>query len=363
MIFNLLLCIAIIVIYALTHIKKKRKQANDKKFLIVSFLLLFVLAATREFYIGNDTMGYLNLFEQCKEYGWEIFSINHYYETGFLALNVILGYLNISASFFLGIFALFFSYAVYKFIRDNSKNYLVSTLLYVNLMYFYQSMSMMRQFLALSIILLFGFKFIKEKKIIKYIGVVIAATFFHSTAILAIALYPIFHMKYKRKTVAILCVATIVIAALLANIYPILAQALNRETAYLEMIGETKLGNTISMLIFLVMYVFSVLVIKKDEKQKYGFYLYSMLFAAAIFCISINMAVLERAAQYFSIISIISLPTIIEDNFKESKLLLNTIVVSLFITYASTIMINKPEWNSAYNYKTCLLPEDGYVCE
>ena len=189
------------------------------------------------------------------------------------------------------------------------------------------------------------------------------ASLFHSSALLAFFIYPLYHMKYTRKAVFIIAISSIVMVLFLSRIYPLVAAFLDKGTYYMERIGDIKMANLIAMLIFILMYVFSLIVIKREKRQDYSFYLYTLLFSAAIYFVSINMSVLNRVTQYYAIFSIIALPNIIEANIKESKLLVKSAIIGLFMLYSSVIMYNKPEWNSAYNYKTCLFPEEGYICD
>ena len=351
------------MVYLLTRIGNGSKKAKNNVFLLIAFFILFFVAATREMTIGNDTPNYLRLFKNCDIYKWHYLSINSYYEEGFVVFNILLSYLHISPRLFLAIMAFIFSFAAYKFIKDNSNNYLMSVLLFINLLFFYQSMTMLRQFLAFSIIILFGFKYVKEKKLLRYILTIVFASLFHSSAVLAVFIFPLYHMKYSRKTVLLITIGSIVMALFLTRIYPLIASFLDKGTYYMERIGDIKIGNLIAMVMFLLMYVFSLIVIKKEKRQDYSFYLYALLFSAAIYFVSINMSVLNRATQYYAIFSIIALPNIVEANMKESKLIVESIIIGLFILYSSVIMYSKPEWNSAYNYKTCLFQEEGYICE
>lgn len=363
MIFNLMLSLSIVLIYLLTRIGKRSKKTKDRIFLVIVFVLLFVIVASREMTMGNDTTSYLKMFENSNNSGWDILGVNNHIERGYLAFNVLLGYLHVTPRIFICIMALIFCGTTYKFIKENSHNYLMSVLMFINLLLFYDSMSAMRQFMALSIILYFGFKFIKEKKLFKYILTVLFAMLFHSTALLTIFIYPMYHIKYSRKIDLIIVLCSIIGLILLGEIYPFIASIFNRGGFYVDMIGDAKLGNAISMVIFLSMYLFSIFITKRDERQKYSFYLYTLLFTSMLYLVSINMAVLSRVALYFAFLSIVSLPNIIEANMKESRVVTESIIVGLFILYASIVIVNKPEWNSAYNYKTCLMPESGYVCE
>ena len=363
MIFNLLLCLIIIFLYALINLGKQSKETKNKVFLVITFVILFFVVATREMNVGNDTKSYINLFNLCNMYKFDILNMNFYYEKGYLIFNVILNYLNFSPRFFMYIMSFIFNVSAYCFIKDNSKNYLMSVLMYINLLFFYQSMTMMRQFLALAIILMFSFKYVKNKQFLKFLLSIAVASLFHASAIIAVFIYPIYNLKYNRKRVLMIIVSSIIVLLSLKFIYPFIANLINRESYYIDMLGEAKLGNFISMLIFVIMYIFSLIIVKQKERQDYGFYLYTLLFTAAIYFVSINMAVLSRASQYYAIFSVISLPNLIEHNVKNNKIIVNIAIVFFMILYSSIVMIYRPEWNSAFNYKSCILPKEDYVCK
>lgn len=362
MIFNLCLCFFILIIYIFTHLSNKDKKFNNNLFLILTFILLFVLVAFRKTTMGNDTLEYIDLFKKCSIYKLDFLKTNSYFESGYVIFNVLLSFISTKPRFFMIIMSLIFNYSVYKFIKENSENYLFSVIMYINLLFFYQSMSMMRQFFALSILLL-SFNLVKQKKLIKYAISVIVASLFHSTAILGILIYPMYHIKYKKKNISLIIGSTIFIMVFFDSIFPIIAKLLNRADLYNSMIGDAKIANFISFLIFLVFYIFSLIVIPKNKKIECNFYLYSFIFSFSIYAISINMAVLSRACQYFAIFSIIALPNIINNYIKNKRLIYNFVVCFFLIMYASTIMLYRPEWNSAYNYQSCIGHWDDKYCE
>ena len=122
MIFNLILCLFIIIIYLLTHLGKRDKKTKDKLFLVITFIILFIVIASREMTIGNDTSAYLSLFKKCDTYKWDILDMGSYFERGYLAFNVLLSYLHVTPRLFLCIMALICGFSIYKFIKDNSNN-------------------------------------------------------------------------------------------------------------------------------------------------------------------------------------------------------------------------------------------------
>lgn len=362
MTFNFILCLTIVLIYFSTHISNSKPKKNqDYLFLIISFLILFILVGFREMTRGNDTLAYINLFQKCEKYKWSILSINNYYETGYIVLNILISFFTNNLRVFMVLFSAYFNYATFSFIKKNSDNYLFSTLMYICLLFLYDSMSMFRQFFALSIILL-GFDYIKNKKFIKYTLTVIFATFFHSSAFIAIFLYLLYNFKYNRKRVFIIIIFSIICYSFLNVIYPFIAGFFSRETSYIDTIGNITYANILYTVVFLVLFLFAIFIVPLNKREENGFYLYSLLFATSLFFISIKMPVLSRGVQYYSIMSIIALPNLIEKNLQKNRLVYKTIIICMFLLYSSIIIKLRPEWNSAFDYKSCIFPKKDYVC-
>lgn len=357
MAFNFVLCLIMIFLYFIIHSSKRSTKVNDNLFLLCAFCILFLLVAYRATNIGNDTPSYIKIFKNCAIFKWQYLNFNTRYEIGYIIINILLGYVSSKTRFFLVTTSFIFNYSIYKFVKKNSKNYLFSVIIYINLLFFYQSMTMMRQFLALSIILL-SFDFVKEKKFLKYLIMVLIASSFHTTAILGIFIYPMYNMKYSNKKVFIFSIITLIAITLLDKIFPYFAAITNRGEFYNQTIGEVKLANIILFLIYLVFLIFSLMIVQKKEKEKNHFYLYTFVFSTLFYALSINTAVLARAGQYFAVFSIISLPNIIYQNIKKRRLIFEIIISTCLIMYSSIIMIYRPEWNSAYNYKFCIQSDD-----
>ena len=124
MLFYLALCVLVIIIYLLTRLGKRDKKTKDRLFLVITFIVLFVVVASREMTVGSDTSTYLDLFKKSSIYKWDIINMKSYFETGYLTFNVLLSYLNVTPRLFLCIMAFVCCFAIYKFIKDNSNNYL-----------------------------------------------------------------------------------------------------------------------------------------------------------------------------------------------------------------------------------------------
>ena len=370
MIFHLSLILVTFILYLIFNsFKRLSKNRSDELFLKVIFILFFILVASREMTIGNDTQMYLNLFEKCAQLKWNAVSFDGYFEGGYLILNVLISYISSNKRFFMVVMSAIFNIICYFFIKKNSKDYLLSTIMYVCSLYLYTSMTMMRQYLALMIILS-SFKFIKEKKLIKYLLSVAFASLFHSSVWLTLLFYPIYHMKYTKKRVFIIIIVSIIATLNIGPVINFIYSIIGRTNYYTSRIGSDSLANTLYTIVSLVMYIFAIYEIRKKAKNKEtddnnDFYLYILLFATCTNLIATNMNVLSRAVTYFSFLSIIALPNIIKNNIVEKNNLkiCYLIIYSVFILYSCTIIHFRPEWNSAYNYKSCIIHRSNYICE
>ncbi|EGP5055445.1 EpsG family protein, partial [Enterococcus faecium] len=88
-----------------------------------------------------------------------------------------------------------------KTLSKYSENYWISMIFYITFpLFFLNSFSVVRMFTAISITF-FGYKYIVERKPIRYFILIILAAGFHMTALLAIIFYPLSLIKVKRLTI------------------------------------------------------------------------------------------------------------------------------------------------------------------
>lgn len=364
MIFNLLLIIAILTLYVFFKTNKYiSSEKKEKYFLITTFILFFILVGFRELTVGNDTPVYLSFFKSCNILMWDAVTFDSYYEGGYIILNVLINYISNNSRIFLLIMSLIFNLIIGEFIKENSKNYLLSILMYVCLLFFYSSMTMMRQFCALCIVL-HSFKYIKQQKIIPFLLLIIFGSFFHSSVWVALLLYPLFYMKHNIKNVVFMIMVALLSLIFLEPIIDFICNLIGRENYYLDRFGSNNIANILYTATYGTIYLFCCVILKNKSINQKNFYLNVILVATLFNFIAINMNILARASLYFEIFSIIVLPNVItvlknKDNVKIVFL----ITLAVLFLYSTTIIVFRPEWNSAFNYKSCLIHNEGDICE
>lgn len=89
---------------------------------------------------------------------------------------------------------------VFKSINNFSVKPVISWLVYYSLpLFFFASLSTLRQSLA-TVIILYSYKFLREKKDIKFFFAIFIATLFHTSGIFGILLWPIVKFQFNRTT-------------------------------------------------------------------------------------------------------------------------------------------------------------------
>ena len=360
---QIFLFLLLIILYCVTHLKKFKN--NDLLFLRIFFVILFIVVGSRQFYVGTDTPMYLSLFEKCSQYKWHIFGMTSYFEKGYLFINIILSYLFTNKSIFLYLFSFIFNFSIYKFIKNNSNNYFLSSFMYIGLLYVYLSMTMYRQFCALILVLL-AYKYLKKEKIIPFLLFVFMATLFHSTAWIGLLLLAAKKLKLNYKSIIILSIAAIISYIYIGSVANFVTNLIGRTNYYTNRIGSNNMANILYTFVYFSMFLFSYFSTKrkKEENKESQVYINIMFFATLVNFIAINMDIFSRASIYFNIFSIIAVPNILVLNYKKvfNRRVISFVLCLALLLYSTIIIKFRPEWNTAFDYKSCIIEKDNNQC-
>ena len=170
-------------------ISKRCNNKGRKIFIIMSAAILLIFSTFRGsilggIYKGNDYDSYQNWF-----FTIENVKISLTNDVLFNLLMLCAYKLTGCFEVFVFITSLISIYGIYKFAIDNSKNYTLLIYYFITFGMYELGLSAIRQFLAISIFLM-SFKFIHEKKFLKYLIGIIIASMFHSSAAILIFIYP-----------------------------------------------------------------------------------------------------------------------------------------------------------------------------
>ena len=148
------------------------------------FVVLFMFSAIR-FGIGTDFLKYYQFTSGVID----IRENNYMLLEPFNILLIVIGYLLHLPQFYFIISSLLISIFFYYGIKQNSKDYLLSSLCFIGFPFFYlESMNIIRQFVAIAIVF-YAIRYIYEKNFTKYALLVLMASLFHISALIAFILY------------------------------------------------------------------------------------------------------------------------------------------------------------------------------
>ena len=185
----------ILIVYLICNILPLKNEKKQKIFLILSFMVLFIILAIRKPVIDMDN--YFEYFRYLRTA--DIGSVMKFpLELLYKVLNICIAKVWYNKKFFMIVIDLITTIPIYFFVKRYSKNYLLSIMLFVIIGTYYMQFFILRQAIAISI-LLCSVKYIEDKKIWKFLICVIIATLFHASSILFISTYFLCNVKISSK--------------------------------------------------------------------------------------------------------------------------------------------------------------------
>ncbi len=295
---------------------------NKKLFVFVVTLQLFLILALRDVTMGVDLPGYLDAYHRIGALPWDgVWHCLHWFsradnpvsfESGYGLLNWLCAQAGLSGHGFLVVCAAISVAPVGLFVYRYSDKPYLSFMLYVGLGCFFKLFGILRQSLAISILLL-SIPYVLKRKWIPVLIFVFIAYSFHRVALLWLPLCFLFGMAVTRiRCLSILggSLVAIPFVAILSNtiLYPFLGM-LDKG----EYIAEhTTQYNNLFMIMWLVIAFITFFVnmnFFKNDRNNLSFWGLTLALGAEIF--ALYNATMARAAELLYIFIIILVPNII----------------------------------------------------
>lgn len=340
--------IAIIIIsFSLIEIIQRKKNIFILWIFFCIYVLLILISGTRN-NVGIDYKSYENIFYNIKNGFVNLSNIG--FEYGYYFINKIVP----SFWLLLLIIAIFSCSLKLKFIKDNSEVIFISIFLYFTGYFLRFDMGILRQSIALAI-LMYSIKFIEKKNLSVFITVILISTLFHSTAIIFLIVYPLANKNYSLKKIyIILAISMILSFTSIGNLVYELIGIFNdsiigeKLVVYSQDIKFSYHLIDINMLkrgIFLIIFA-NVIKNKYSNNKKYNIYLNIYLIGVCIYYIFKSVAIIsDRGSTYFNFIEILLFPIILKayKNFIIKFLIIALIIVYGFFNLSTTINSSKIE--------------------
>jgi hypothetical protein len=314
---------------------------NYQKYLaIIAGLFLFLISALRSIEYGSDTINYIERYNSLPYISISEIILNLITLNGkdpfFYLISKVFNLLGLNSQIWLGVIAAFFSFAVYKFIKNYSDDVFISYLALISLGYFYFSLTGLRQTVALSILVL-SYKYLRERKLYPFILLVLFGSLFHFSALIFLIAYPMAYVRIGWKQL----IGTLIamgLSVLFGNqVRSIIGLAETLGSYANQQVSLSISGFIIQLCIFLYCLIYRKEIIKGDYNN---LSLYNLLFLGLVFqAFSGVIAEFFRISLYFSIFGIILITKALSsERNRKLRLIVYYLVLLSFTSY---ILLNE----------------------
>lgn len=332
------------------ELKKERGFCLSKPVYNCIFICLILtfwfLTAFRGSRIGNDTISYLYFYEQIAIDGIDT---NLQMELGYQYFCLILSKINPDPYFLLFTSATICYGICGTYIYRKSENILYSTVLLFCVAFSFFA-SGIRQAIAMAIVLV-AYSKIKDGKRIFPIILIILASCFHMSALIA---FLWFTHKFIPKKPVIIIIFSLAISILAAsgNLNSIITSVLEKYQAYFETesVGAGWLGITYYVLRALVFYLFLYKANEGNEKTR-SLEICNTILLLITVCLGFSVSIFSRASLYYLLITVVDIPNEFNSGKIKNRDRWMLIIGIVMIAFFMVTLILRPEWNNLYPYK------------
>ena len=184
---------------------EKKTRSERKKYIIIISLLLILQSGLRHVAVGPDTYAYYLMFEDIKSISWEqaIYSVKEYFlfgigkDPGYILFQklfqIFINNYQIYLIFVAMIFFISFGVLIYKN-AYSIREIMFAFVLYSAMFYHFFSITGTRQTIATAASF-WGFDFIKKKKLLPFIILIMLASTIHRSVLLFLPFYFLINLK------------------------------------------------------------------------------------------------------------------------------------------------------------------------
>lgn len=365
------------VIFLLNH-----KTKSKFLFVACAFISLFLISALRSPQIGADTKGYITLFNTLKTFDIpDILNTELYFEKGYLIFNYFIHYFSSDSRLLLLISSFIIIFSIARLIYKNSVSVFLSFYLFITMAYFYSSMNILRQYIAVAI-LTWSYDLVKQRKPLLFLASVVLASSFHNTAIVFLIVYFFPLIKFSFKKVFMVISLALIFSLFIGPAMEIITKSVPQYADYLSYLDSNKVASFFNALVLIVVLLLGLIIKYRERNESKNVFLktyllnnqveqkgtskekditkqedetllfYIILAATTISIMSFKMSILARVAEYFAFYSILYIPLLIQKikNPHIKNMIFLSVVLFAFL-YNGTIFLFRPEWYQVTPYK------------
>lgn len=319
------------------------KESREKAFLGIIFVQFLLISGLRTYEVGQDLRNYLEGYREF-EYNWHN-ALKYYFpnwEPGFLLLNLISTQLGIGFRLFFILIDAFAYYIVLRFINRYASIKWLGVVVFVAFGFFFASLHILRQTIALSIILL-SYDALVEGRTKKFISLVILATCFHYTAFLfGLSLFLYRNRRMSLPVFLVLLIAVQVVGRILVSRFMAIALIISDKYDTYNDNGISGEGYGLLILLLLltiVGYLYKTSRLLPNDRLIFFLVIVGCLMQA----IATQLSIFARICWYWEYGVIAYIPLLITLNKNKHLRLLYTICAVAFLSAFFFLISNAQE--------------------
>ena len=225
-------------------------------------------------------------------------------------------------------------------IYKNSTDPCFSFLLYSVLFYSFYALTGHRQTIATALIVFVGYKYIKEKKLVKFALIAFAAFTIHKSSLVFIPYYFIANIPISPLYVLVALIVIITVVLLGKNLYAPVSEALGfgeEQIEYSKGGAETYAAVLALMCIVILIFYYFYKNRTKNATRIFNITLLTLMSSLLVFQ---NQSFM-RVQQYYSLFLCISFPEVIASFEKKSRVFVYIVTTAFLLLY---LIRNNPQY-------------------
>jgi len=316
----LLLCEGIVLLW------NKPTQQNKKVFCILASSQWILLSGLRDYSVGADTYVYKIYFDNISNSSWAslwdsfgniLFKGVDGRDPGYPLFEKLVSTFTTNYHVYLFIIALLFTIPLGIWIYKNSAEPLMSFLLFSSLFYAFFAITGHRQTIATALVVLIGYKFIKERKFLPFLFLIIFAATIHKSALGFAPFYFIANIKITKKYLFSISALVTVLFIFKNQFMAILGNIMGYEEYTDQFQGAGTWTFTALLLVLFIITIWQSSPMIENCKQV-THYINALLMALVFVPLTFVNPNAMRVVQYYSIFIMLLVPEMIKTfNDKE----------------------------------------------
>lgn len=337
---------------------KPMSRAKKGVYLFIFFSFLAFLTGFRAPSIGNDTATYLEHFKNIASYNTPFRYINRNgMEPGYVIYCWLLSRISREPQILLIVTSAIVYISTGSFVYKYTERPGLFCCLFIGIMQFDFFMSIMRQALALAIIL-FSFNYIVKQKPIRFLIVCLLAVTFHYSSILFILTYPLVRNKRRENknsfSYFLPLIATLIASMFFSNVINGVLTIFPKYTYYLgskSFDGVPRLALILKIVVYALLFFVPKLLSHHKSANEQNEEIYDRLsyINICILVLAMNAVILDRFGSTFSMFATLHYSNQVAAMEKADKVIITCLTLIAFAFYGFIIILYRtPEWVTTY---------------